>query len=274
MNVEADLNYKTVSTPQRIVRGAIYSLSKVISRSHLQRQPEDSLLRLEGLAAEGYGSLIVLNHFSKGDPQRIIFTVAASPVLRDRPIIAPIGVHQYKGWNNPLYGLMGLTVYPITTTDTEDYVNRHPEEKPKYQQALTRKGYAELLNGYYNHAIDTLSTGGVVILFPQGGRRSSLDNVTTAVSSLINRTNRAGVDRFAVMFMGVGMKGLENYQDEGIRGLNMGSVYEFTPGRVLTKVELTGEARERGITVDQLTLEELKLVVPPSYLPRNQVPTS
>ena len=114
-----------------------------------------------------------------------------------------------------------------------------------------------------------LNSGGSVLLYPQGGRRSSLEGITDAVSTLINRTNRYGIDKFAIMFTGAGIRGIKRYDDKSIRGLNLGSVYELTIGRTLTKAELLEEASERGIGIDQFVLEELRLVVPKSYLPRD-----
>ncbi|GEM_PF-6273789 len=260
--------YKTIPVANRAFRVFTDFVTKPFFKVKVTNP--DGLSRARELAKQGYGNLFVGNHLSLGDPPREIITITNDPVLQDREMLTPFGIQQIKFGYRTLARMMGITICPLVNDDTLKYIAEHPKKAPKFQHALTKEGSAELLSGYLiKQTPRVLREGGSVLLYPQGGRRSYLENLSNAFSTLINRTTRYGVDKFAITFMGIGMKDTETYEDETIKGLNIGSCYELKMEGTLTKEDFIKEAKQRGLTLDQLALEKLGLVVPPAYRPRN-----
>lgn len=247
------------------MRGIVLKTLGPLFPMELKGQPQDSLSKLEHFSQLGYGSVILLNHFSRGDIPRAIAYVMDNRILGKREILMPEAIHRHKNWYDHAGARMGITFSPIPIEDTLTYLQKHPELSSKYQAALTREGVASHLNSYLNQALDVLSRGGVIILFPQGGMRSSLENVTPAVSTLLKRADRADINKFTLIFLGLGIEGVKNYQEQNSETLNLFRRYYLTYGASFTKEEFIIKAQECHETPDGLTLKQLQLVAPPGY---------
>lgn len=268
MVAESEQHIRTVSERVQAVRTFALILSAPFFRRTLI-QPEHGLSRPQELAEQGYGNLFLFSHFSSSDIPIAFATVFENPQLRQREVLIPAALHQYYSWYKPVGRLTGIEVCPIVTDDTEQYVKEHPLKEAKFKEALTREGFATYLTTYINRALDILDNGGIVIMFPQGGRRPSLDSITPAVQMLITRSNRAKIDRFAITFIGLGIKGEQDYQRKDIKGYNLFKTYEERVGRTLTKGELKATTEEFGKSIDDIVGEELRAIVPTSYLPKD-----
>lgn len=270
MNAPERQNYKTISVVNRACRVFTDFVTKPFFKVGITNS--NGLSRSKELAKQGYGNLFAGNHFSLGDPPREIIVITSDPVLQNREMLTPFGIHQIKFGYRTLARMMGITICPVVNDDTLKYIEKHPEKALKFQDALTREGSTNLLGEYLKkQAPRVLKEGGSVLLYPQGGRRSYLENLSNAISTLFNRTTRYGINKFAITFLGIGIKGVETYEDKTIEGLNIGKSYELKMGSTSTKEEFIKEAEQRGLTLDQLALEKLGLVVPQTYRPRNLV---
>lgn len=266
--IESEQHFRTVPTSVQILRRlalAINACTHTLPREVI-RQPEDGLSRLEELAKKGYGSLILPIHFSKSDGPRVIATVFEDPVLGKREILLPEAIHQHRKWKGPVGKLIGVTICPIVTDNTRKFVKDNPSEATKFEEAIARNPTADLLRKYIDRALYVLGSGGVVIMFPQGGRCPSLTTISSATHTLLNQSNRREIEKIAILFLGLGIKGEEDYQKDGIDDVNLHKIYEVRVGRTLIKKELFEEAMEKNQSVDTVVLEELRKVVPPAYL--------
>lgn len=183
-----------------------------------------------------------MNHFSKGEPPRAISLIAKDPVLGNRRMVIPIGAHQYKHWYDPLVRMTGINLYTLSTDDTVQYVEDHPQKRKKYEAILEPRRRIALLNRYLTAGVEALSEGGNVLLFLQGGRRPFLEGETEAVEALMRKASHEKVERFAFMFIGAGIPGVLDYGDKSVIGNNWGREYEFTIGETSTAVEFILEA--------------------------------
>lgn len=231
--------------------------------------------RLEKLAQNGYGSLVILNHFSKGDVPRSIAIAFGDPILGKRAIVLPQAIHQHR----PLDGLFGkvsdVTFCPIVTGDTIKLVNDDPSKKKKLikkfgEEVLVRDGATGFLRAYIDKALDALGSGGVIVIFPQAGRRSSLETISNGVEVLLNRSKRSDthIGKVAILFLGLGIKGERDYKKNGIAGLHLRKTYEVKVGEAMTREELFEEAKRTNQNIDGVVLEKMRNVVPPTYLPQ------
>lgn len=264
--VQAERSYRRVSPLVLIGRSVVAPIVKPALKAEIV--PQDGLTRAAEFAEQGYGNLFLFTHISYGEAPRFARILISDPVFRSRGITAPFSVHSLKEYYKVIAGITGITFCPIVTLDTVKYAEEFPKKSEKYREALSKQGAARLLNNYLaNEGPAALKRGASLIMYPQGGRDGSLEKVTSATSTLVNRTTRYGIDRYAITFIAVGIKGVKDYKDPSIRRINLGQEYQFFVGRTLTKMELLEEAQARG-GIDTVTLEELRIVSPSNYLPK------
>lgn len=266
MPVEA-IEYKTISIMSRPIRYALTSITKDIFKSSFSG---DGLKNAAAQAKKGYGTLLFCTHPGKGETVRLIREVIENDVLYNRGILVPFAVHQFSKTLELLGKASGITLCPITTEDTIKYVAEHPLEKPKYRYALSRGGKAELIGGYVSKIPEFLSNGRTVIVFFQGGRQAFLENTPTdAASLIIGRTNRpkTKVDNYTITTIGVDVEGIEDFTDEEFAdSTNKGVEYTFNADKTLGKLGFIAQAKQWGLTLDELVLVQARIASPNKYL--------
>lgn len=279
--------YEEISPLVRMGRTVVGPLINLFLRKQvIRQQPDNGLSRLEDLAKQGYGSVIISIHPTSGEPPRIVKAVRESPVFGDRRILTPFAVHEYKSFYSPVIKLFGVTVCLLTTDGTQRYVEQHPDKKAKYAADLTPQVKNRRAVRCLGSEIKVLQEGGVAVVFIQGERQPYLESITSALESLVKKTDKLNFHKFAVTFMGVEVPGRKDYYAEpikgfhplkkflSVRGLNLFQKYILTDGATYTKEELLQKVKEKGGTINDFVMAELLSVAPPSYSPRNIVTTA
>jgi hypothetical protein len=202
----------------------------------------------------GRGLLIISNHFGLRDgPQVFSCIPAKDDSMLTKTWTAPIAKHQY-----PVAHLLDtilhshLDLKPVVTPDT----------KRKFPDTRLGQGLKE----YVDEAMITLSTGGILVLFPQAERQSYLGVAgedTKAMSLLVNRTSKAHIDNYVILPIGFSMSGVTDY--EKAKGPNIGKTYDVSVGRLWTKEEMLSDARCSGLSIDGWAFGQLEPLVPAAY---------
>lgn len=246
------MNEKEISRQQRwqrrLVRAGVHFII-----------PADAVLdagglrRAESLARAGYGTLVLMNHFSLRDGLQVLHLVYGSEALRRRPTLAPAASHHLGGPLLPaLADAVGIRLLPITTTEAVQDQGLDPAS-----------GVSPL--AYARQAIGTLRGGGIVLLAPQAGRRPVLGEPRMRpVSLLLAQARRQRVRDVALFFVGLGIAGENDYTLENVGGLNPGRRYEVRIGHTYTLDEaLECAGGLRGL--DAWVYRELRRWVPAPY---------
>lgn len=220
----------------------------------------DRLEDARKILREGVGLCIVGNHFSQREAIQIYQIPFRDPELRSKRVVAPLAAHQKLFFMDPLSHLLGVSVRYIVTEETVRLTQK------KGKPSLTKNdGAIE----FRKDILETLSGGGIVILFPQATRKKTLyppdnspDNPRT-VGTLMFYANKSKV-RFGFLFVGVDLaKKVEDYSK--VRGFNVFKKYKLTIGNSLTDEELLTQAGGEFGEVDKIVYEELKDLVSPKY---------
>ncbi len=291
-------------------RRAISFLSTPIIPKKILDSSADGLSRAKELALEGYGNVFLASHPGQGEIPRLLTLFAEDPILGRKELGIPESVEHIKGWHSNK--LTRITVFPIPTeasveyfatkpplgTDKKElaayekmlrkkaayeqmlreaaleYTTKHPE-KPR--KDIKRAGQVVLLENCLDGETELLRRNGMVLIFLQGSRYPYLETITNAVSMLVNRTNRAGFDKYTLTAIGVGIqdkqgKDLTDYTDAAVAGYNIRRRYTFNVGRTFTCLEYQQEAQKSGLTLDELALKQLGLVVPAGYRAPRKTP--
>lgn len=265
MPTESEINIKKVS---KVIQG-LRLVARAVTALPFKKtfsNPENRLQRMEQLAEDGYGSLILINHFSKGEFSRVIGAMFANSALGDREYLLPVALHQDRGWYHPVGRLIGVSLYQIISPDTIKFAEENPTKSKKIEEFLTREGGSSLMHAYVERGLEVLDQGGVVIMAPQGARRPYLESVTSAVGLLLGRAKDKNKDKIAITFLGVSIPGVEDYSQEGMQGYHLGEMYELNAGTTITASEMQSRADGKSRMINQITLEELTKVVPSNYL--------
>lgn len=217
----------------------------------------------------GYGLVIVANHRTKKEPPQIMNEIFLHRVMDSKKIIAPIAYHMDEDWYHWLGKLLGFKVFPIVTKNTIKIKEEDNDRKLNLNDGKTEysgEPKLELNDGmkeYVYESIKSLKKGEIVILFPQGTRMPHLgqpDNL--AIRTLMKRAEKEGLENYAFLFIGFGIKGVDDYSGEKIKGLNLSKKYIVNIGACLTRKELMEKAGGNIGAVDKAAYEELRKVVP------------
>jgi len=216
----------------------------------------DGWYRAEQLVKDGYGLGVVGNHFSLRDgPQLVADVICGNDFLRTRPILIPIASHQRGIMLRMMAIPFNIQLLPIVTKETIDrgLDNGFP----------IRTGEKE----YVIQAISVLQKSGVVLLLPQATRCPYLDDKPERkpIGLLFARARKFNLDKFALLYASVELKGQEDYSDETITRYNLGETYVVKTGPCYTQEEvlaLAGNSKK----VDLFSLDVLKTLVPRAYL--------
>lgn len=233
---------------------AVKALSPVLKSE--RTNSNHGIDKAEDILRNGNGLIVIINHFSLKDPP-----LAANEVFRHREmgskkIIAPIAYHMDHRLYHVLGRLIGINFFPIVTENTMKKGRNNGRE------LFEGKGKSE----YLKASLNLLRQGGIVILAPQGTRMPNLgqpDNLT--VGTFMAGARKNGLDKYAFLFIGFGIKGLDDYSIKGIKGFNLLKRYTANIGACLTSKEILEKAGGNFRAVDEVIFEELRKVVPSNY---------
>lgn len=212
------------------------------------------LERAEELLDQGMGLLILINHFGKTDPAQVINNVVfAREKMRRKPITTPIAYHQQKPYIKMLAGLTSINMKPIVTPDT---IRLNQNDGLDQGTGLP---------DYINSSLQTLKQGGIVLLAPQAGRRERLGKPDKTMRLFMLLANRHKVNKFGILFIGLGIEGITDYSEISAGGLNIGKTYEINIGPTFTQEEAILDAGRQNLDLDTWVFSQLAPLVPESY---------
>ena len=213
---------------------------------------ERGLDTAEALLCEGYGLLVIMNHFSLRDAPQALVLLCRSRVMRQREIVAPVALHQYRRHMTPVRlcaALFDIRLSPVVTPRTDPHL---------YNAAALR----HTLKSYIAGATSVLQSGGIVLLAPQAGRESQLGAPAGhPVAQLLRRLPASEVPKVALMFVGFGISGEDDYSLQNAGGVNLGRHYQASVGATVTVQQALQEAG--GLRrVDEWAFSRLRPLVP------------
>jgi hypothetical protein len=201
---------------------------------------------------QGYGFIVLMNHFSTRDSVQVLALLLGTPAVIRQPILAPVAHHQLK----PLFYFcsvrMALQLCPIVTAKTVKVLGSN---------FIQGSGMAE----YTSKAMECLGLGGVLLLAPQGSRRSTLgDPAGRPLGNLLSLAKRRGVKNVALMFIGLGIPSVADYSRKRVGGANIGNGYELRFGQTIAAEEAVHLAGGRR-RIDSWSFQQLRRLVPVTY---------
>ena len=203
---------------------------------------------------EGNGLIIVINHFSQKDPFQAIREIFYHRVTDSKKLIAPNAYHMDHKVLHYLAPALDVTRKMIVTRNTVD--------EGKNNGLELNYGKKE----YYADSINLLRKGGILLLAPQATRMPNLGQPhNRAAGGILKFARESECTNFAFLFMGIGIKGIDDYSTEKIRGLNLFKKYTVNIGSCLTSKEILKKVGGNFSNVEGIIYEELRKVVPPSY---------
>lgn len=202
------------------------------------------------------GLVLVLNHFSRKETAQVFQIPFRDKEFRKRKILASVAKHQKLFFMDPLSRLLGVDLRYIVTEETVRRAERKGRSIPNKNEGAVK---------FMDDALETLSGGGIMILFPQATRRETLyspDNPRT-IGVFMARAKRNGV-RMGFMFVGVDLDGdVDDYSK--VDGYNWRKKYKLTIGNSITDEDLLAQAGDRLGEVDKVAYKELEGLVSPKY---------
>lgn len=230
----------------------------VLSHTVFRSEKTDNLHGIDKakkLLKQDHGVIVVINHFSLKDPPLAINEVFLHREMGSKKVVVPVAYHMDKGLYHGLGKLIGVVLKPIVTENT---IKEKENDGKKLNEGMKE---------YLNESIRLLKEGGVVVLAPQGTRMPNLDQPDKpTIGTFMAGAKRNGLEKFAFLFMGFGIKGAEDYSTKKARGLNIFSKYIVNIGACLTSQELMDRARGNVRAVDGIAYEELRKIVPSNYI--------
>lgn len=217
------------------------------------------------------GVIFIINHLSERDPAQIVREIFHDKGMGRKKIIAPIAVHHDHLWLHAAGKLLGVTLKPIVTENTR--------KEQRYRDRKLNEGKAE----YSTESIEGLKKGRIVVLAPQGERMPKLGHPqfkNLVIGTLMALAKKNKLDNYAFLFIGIGIKGVDDYSDgKRIKGFNPSDVYTLNIGTFLTNEDVLAQATRLATEtaviskkpenplrfVDQVIFEELRKVVPDAY---------
>lgn len=252
---------------------ALYPL-RIFFRKDIDWGIENAFGKFEESVQEEKGGIAFSTHLTLGEPLRISTEIVRSPVLRRKKIVIPIAAHQH----HPILRIAGryldVIFCPLITDNTVQKIQEKPKLKDKI---LGDKSLNYMRIHLFNSYLTTMTKvvneeKGIGLVFAQGGRESSLDKETKALQAILTKADKVGLRDFAILIMTVGIKGVKNYDDRSIRGLNLRFCLPFFPKKYLLKFwrtfienEFLDKANQQNLSPDQLLFQEFRMAALPSY---------
>jgi len=202
----------------------------------------------------GEGLVVISNHIALRDgPQIFISVPAQDEVMIAKPWTSPIADHQYLvvAFLNRLLRAH-INLKPVVTPDTKD----------KYPNRELGKGFIP----YIRASKETLSEGGILVIFPQVMRKDHLgqpDETMTAMSTLIEFMTKIHQTNFSVLPMGFGLPEGTDYSKA--TGLNMFTTYDVSIGKLWSYQAMIDDAANAKISLDTWAFDQLRPLVPVSH---------
>jgi len=215
--------------------------------------PPETWAAAENILKSGKGILVVANHPTLADGPLLISLLFRNPYFRELKFAVPVAYHQSKVSNliNDITG-SNMELINIVTPDT---VKKHPEMASQQGKGLI---------SYVSSAIDTLSNGGVVVLFPHAERRPRVGipkNSDVATELLTRKAERNNLD-YGILPLGISVPGVS---PESVNGLNLGRKYLIKSGEIITGKELRELCKADNTTADHIIYSVFSQLVPPEY---------
>lgn len=260
MGVEQNISSLLQKSRHNIARKFSYLL-----RQEINPGVHGGLEKARALVKQGYGLIIVYNHFSMREGADAVEFAIQQPILGDRPISVPIAWHQYYSPFRPILDYLQkkatINFHPIVNEDTKD--------KKKFKDLTEGLGIV----AYTRASLRTLKKGGVVTVAIQTGRRSHLyeKGIKKSLSTLMKLARRGDFNKYAVLFVGIEKPGVKDYSTQK-RKFNLFRKYRFNVGDTFTAEELLALAGDID-HVDEAAYKQLEPLVAKSYL-KQSTPTS
>lgn len=212
----------------------------------------ENLARAEALVGEGQGLLVLMNHFSKRDGLQVLRLLFSRPLLRQRPVLVPVASHLAGPPVRTMARLFAVNLALMTTPAAVATLGLDPAT-----------GEAAL--AYARRAINTLAGGGLVLLAPQAGRQPTLGEPQMRVTSLLlAQARRQRATNFALLFVGLGLPGTDDYALAAVGDLNLGRPYLVHVGPTFTYEEALAAAGSLR-RLDPWVFAQLRSLVPEGY---------
>jgi len=238
--------------PAKVLVGR-WAASEVFGAFDRHIFPREAKKKIKNLIKEGTGVIITANHPSEMDPPKILAMLFADDFFRKTRITAPVGAHQSKKaeFANRIFGAR-LDLIPV--------VNNHTIVKNPNMNSRRGEG----LKQYLKAALETLTEGGIVLVFFQAGREPTVgtageDNIV--LEGLYRILGRYNI-KPAIAFLGVSIPGVDPHAGEYKKAF---SPYLLQMGNVLTGEELDRQLQTQGQRVDEYAFEQVKELVTPEY---------
>lgn len=240
----------------------------VLGHTILRAETTDSnhsIDKTRELLKNGYGLIVIINHWSLKDPPIIIDELFRLEDFRNRMIVVPIAYHMDSSILRKFFKINGVTSKPIVTENTVT--------KGKNNGRELNDGMIE----YLDESIKLLKNGGIVVMAPQGTRMSHLGEPNkTTVGTFMAKARGKGLENYAFLIVGLGIKDVDNYSKKS--GLNLLNKYTvkfgpcLTGEEVLTEAEKMAEKSEETLKkfnnplrfVDKIIYNKLRPLLPPN----------
>jgi hypothetical protein len=252
---------------------------------HALIDEREGLSGAEKLILDGYGLMVVINHFSKRDGIQAAISMCDNRVFKKKPILLPIGLHQFEQHREVqvLAPISGVQLMPISTRNTVEFVSEEYGEMEDWpEEIIERYERGKGMREYMDGAVQMVNAGGIVIVAAQGRRRESLGEAPeehTMGALLAYGWGRIDIDRVAILCVGLSIPGETDYSEENAGGLNWRRLYEIRVGNVNTLKQALSSAygkdvggeldpkeyREARRQFDQWVYSQLRELVPEEY---------
>lgn len=215
--------------------------------------PHNGLIDGEQYLKDGYGIIVLMNHFSKRDAPQVLKLLFSNDCFRQRPFVAPVARHHYRPAVRYFSEMLGFRIQPIVNTNTVRLLG----DRVKLGDGLV---------DYLQAAMACLTRSGVVLLAPQGGRKPTLGKpVGRPLGSLLAQAKRHSLERLALMFIGLGICEAKDYAAEKVSGSNFHLIYQMKVGKTLPAAQALKMAGGRK-NVDAWSFDVLSQLVPSVYV--------
>lgn len=243
----------------QLKRRAVARFIKTLWPTEFKEYTSGDLSALNERLKSGAGAVGLVPHFSKGDFLTILGGLVTNSVeLVKRPVLIPIAAHQrpkYLDWICTFSHIGLATIVTIETRSKEKQLKA--SGKPVPWKELDPKTAMDV---YLNKAIETLNEGGIVILAPQGGRKSVLTHFRGGpLARLEQRNHELGLNGMAYFPIGLEIEGAQDYSK--LKDLNIRRKHCITLGRVTEGRQITDDP-------DNWAYQRMLELAPPAYRPQ------
>ncbi len=168
-----------------------------------------------------FGLIVPYSHPEKKETMGMFAFPFSDEVMANRRIIEPVAIHQRQGWMDTLAKLHGVEFHYIITDDTLKYDKDHKIIRDYSERQAMDTAFAK-------RALEVLAEGGILFIAPQGGRRPNLEVPERATLGTLVAAIRRKHLEVAVLPMGIGVRGVEDYTKA--KGYNLFKKIDYNIG--------------------------------------------